>query len=176
MRFSSIFCSFNDLYHQTTQTANKLRIYLLCYYTRVILKNQLFCYFSAIVYYSIFFLILQILIKTYTHSCTSFVFYIKLWYNVMYKDWKGVFKMTRGRICSMHEFCTDCPDRKPCTMRLLFYSNEKYVQACKKSLTFAIRLESIGFSGILTSVIISIILMDKRRKKELELYPTYSVN
>lgn len=84
--------------------------------------------------------------------------------------------MIRGQICSKHEFCTDCPERKPCTMRPLFYSKKKYEECCKKSLVFAILRESMGSSGTFISVAITIMLMNKRREKELELYPTYSAD
>ena len=85
--------------------------------------------------------------------------------------------MTRGQICFEHEYCTDCPERKDCTVRPTFYSEEQYQEWRSQTLTDAKRIaEMLGFNSqiIPFGLDSGIKMMDKRRAKELELHPTYS--
>lgn len=85
--------------------------------------------------------------------------------------------MTRGQICFLHEYCTNCPERKDCTIRPLFYSEEKY-QAWKDQALFIFRASlhdlNVDDRLITAGADIGFDMMDKRKARELELYPTYS--
>lgn len=84
---------------------------------------------------------------------------------------------TRGQICFSQEFCTNCPERKNCKVRPLFYSDKQYEEYWTKTLNIS---KQIAISMQIPKNVIPIGLdlgkkmMDKRRKKELELHPTYS--
>lgn len=86
---------------------------------------------------------------------------------------------TRGQICFSQEFCTDCPERADCSIRPLFYSDKQYEEYRNKTLNIS---KQIAISMQIPKDVIPIGLnlgmkmMDKRRKKELELHPTYSNN
>lgn len=85
--------------------------------------------------------------------------------------------MTRGQICFLNEYCTNCPIRKNCTVRPIFYSEEEY-QAWK-DLSFAnmkalLNGLNINPNFISSGADLGFDMMDKRRAKELELHPTYS--
>lgn len=85
--------------------------------------------------------------------------------------------MTRGQICFLHEYCTDCPERKNCTVRPTFYSDEAYQKWKDQTIADASRVAKIsGYNqqSIILGMNFGIKMMDKRRAKELELHPTYS--
>lgn len=85
--------------------------------------------------------------------------------------------MTMGQICFAHEYCTDCPVRKECTVRPTFYSDEEYAYWRKTSLEATKKVALLmGFpeSCIPFGLDLGIQMMDKRRAKELELFKTYS--
>lgn len=87
--------------------------------------------------------------------------------------------MTNGQICFMNEYCTNCPIRKECTVRPLFYSENAYQKYRKETLAKSSLLaELMGFhkSDISLGLNVGMKMMDKRRTKELELHPTYSPN
>lgn len=80
-------------------------------------------------------------------------------------------------ICMMNEFCTDCPERKTCYKRPLFYKEKEFAEDLLQSSNLALSLSSsFGLSGpsmrfanfIFTSQ------MRKKQKRELEEHPTYS--
>ncbi len=83
--------------------------------------------------------------------------------------------MTNGEICFSQEYCTNCPIRKECTIRPIFYSDEEYdyyrQQTIHLSATIA---ENMGYSNPFNHLEAGVKLMDKRRAKELEEHPTYS--
>lgn len=79
----------------------------------------------------------------------------------------------------MQEFCTNCPERKDCKVRPLFYSDEQYAEyrqqvICKT--THLVSLMEFPKDAISIGLNIGISMMDKRRERELELHPTYSIN
>lgn len=84
--------------------------------------------------------------------------------------------MTIGQICLLHEYCTDCPERKVCTIRPTFYSDEEY--QCWKNQTLVTSIlvaKMLGFSALsIPFGEIGAQMMDKRRAKELELHSTFS--
>lgn len=85
--------------------------------------------------------------------------------------------MTMGQICFSHEYCTDCPMRIECSVRPLFYSEEKYQVYRKETLektAFLARIMGIPEYTISPSLNIGIKMMDKRRAQELKVHPTYS--
>lgn len=87
--------------------------------------------------------------------------------------------MRSALICFVHEYCTNCPQRKECTMRPLFYSDEEYTKWRIETMK---RTEEVAKDlGIYTSssplgIEIGAQMMDKRRAKELELHKTFSIN
>lgn len=85
--------------------------------------------------------------------------------------------MTKGQICFSQEYCTDCPERKSCTVRPTFYSEEKYQCWRNETLDQTARIAkvfSFPTQSIPLGMDIGVKMMDKRRAKELELHPTYS--
>ena len=86
--------------------------------------------------------------------------------------------MTKGQICFQHKYCTDCPIRVECDVRPLFYSEEEYNAYKKETLALSTAIaERMGFPKALfpSGFNAGMQMMDKRRKRELELHPTYSV-
>ena len=86
--------------------------------------------------------------------------------------------MQRSKTCEMHEYCTNCPARIGCGVRLGFYdSDEKYSEAVKTAnlLTLQLALAAgIDFCSCATEINNLGNLMDKKRRREKELHPFYS--
>lgn len=86
--------------------------------------------------------------------------------------------MTIGQTCFLHEYCTDCPERRNCTVRPTFYSDEEYQywrnQALKQGEMTA-KFLNFSNDAILIGLNIGVQMMDKRRKKEREIHPTFSL-
>lgn len=85
--------------------------------------------------------------------------------------------MTMGQICFAHEYCTDCPIRKECTVRPLFYSEEAYQKYRKETLektSFIAKAMGFPDSFISFGLNMGITMMDNRRKQELKIHPSYS--
>ena len=82
-----------------------------------------------------------------------------------------------GRICAENEYCTHCPARAECGVRLAFYDDDVYnmlsMEVFVRASAYA---ASLGFPAILipTEVSRNIKAMDKRRERELELHPSFS--
>lgn len=84
-----------------------------------------------------------------------------------------------AKTCQQQEFCTDCPIRGNCRIRLGFYeSDEKYSKGIETTnfLAFSSNMalgadfrSTMNAMGRFTSA------MDKKRKREKELYPLYSI-
>ncbi len=86
--------------------------------------------------------------------------------------------MTKGQTCFLQEYCTNCPLRAECGIRPLFYSEEAYNKYKNEVLSISTKVAAgLGYSKetIPMGLNIGIQMMDKRRKKELELHPTYSI-
>lgn len=84
---------------------------------------------------------------------------------------------TKGQTCLSHEYCTDCPLRVECNVRPIFYSDKEYQEYRKEILQISISIaRKMGMPDYLSRQYLndSMNMMDKRRSKELELYPTYS--
>ena len=85
--------------------------------------------------------------------------------------------MTDGQICFLHEYCTDCPLRRKCPRRPLFYSEQEDANWKKHTLDSTKRMALLlGFpsSTIEPGASLGVNMMDKRRSRELELHPTFS--
>ena len=87
--------------------------------------------------------------------------------------------MLSAQVCSNCEYCTDCPKRKDCAIRKIFYSESEYLKWRKEVIYSASALSSLIFPGSLYYEVsevsrIEVRIMDKRRDKELMLHPTYS--
>ena len=85
--------------------------------------------------------------------------------------------MTLSQICFQHEHCTNCPERINCTIRPLFYFEEKYQAWKDQSLCIMrIYLQDLNIDDrlIIAGANLGFDMMDKRKARELELYPTYS--
>ena len=88
--------------------------------------------------------------------------------------------MTIGQLCYSQEYCTNCPARKQCSVLPLFYSEKQYQDwrnsvakmfiHCTEPLHLPYAIVSAGLQTGLQMMV----LMDKRRKRELELHPEYS--
>jgi len=84
---------------------------------------------------------------------------------------------TIGQVCYSHEYCTDCPARKQCSIRPMFYSEKEYQNWRTTTFQTAQQFaQAIGFPHICIPLGLNVGLqmMDKRRKRELELHPEYS--
>lgn len=85
--------------------------------------------------------------------------------------------MSDGQICFLHEYCTNCPLRRECSIRPLFYSEQEYANWKQHTLDATKRMARLlGFppSSIEPGTSLGLKMMDKRRSKELELHPTFS--
>ena len=85
--------------------------------------------------------------------------------------------MTHGQICFQHEYCTNCPIRRECTVRPIFYSDEEYEEWRSQTLKISERIaKTMGYPHWMTSssIGIGIQMMDKRRAQELKEHPSYS--
>lgn len=106
------------------------------------------------------------------------LFYVNLCYNmyIKFKLQRSVF-MNLAVTCSLNEFCTNCPARKTCEKRILFYDEKKFNETLLKSNDLALSLAlSLGLSApsMRFSNFIFTLQMQKKRKRELEEHPTYS--
>lgn len=88
--------------------------------------------------------------------------------------------MQQSKSCQMHEYCTNCPARVGCIVRFGFYrSNEEYLELVKtvNILTLQIALANkMDFCSCAYEINNIGNSMDKKRNRELELHPQYSVN
>lgn len=85
--------------------------------------------------------------------------------------------MTNGQICFIHEYCTDCPIRKECAVRPIFYSDKDYELYRQQTLMYSsIIAKRLKFPNafIPAGLNIGLQMMDKRRAKEIKEHPTYS--
>lgn len=85
--------------------------------------------------------------------------------------------MTKGQVCLSQKYCTDCPLRKDCTVRSIFYSETEYFYWRKQAYDTTVKMASflsLPPTIIASGTICGIQMMDKRRARELELYPKYS--
>lgn len=85
-------------------------------------------------------------------------------------------KMTRGQECFTQEYCTDCPNRKVCTIRPTFYSDEAY-NAWKedtiKKFNIVTSLQGVPPFIAQMGKEMALSMMDKRRAEERRLHATY---
>lgn len=85
--------------------------------------------------------------------------------------------MAQSEVCSNQEYCTNCTIRKDCAIRRTFYS-EEYFKWRKESYDLIISTASKLFlahsSAIISGTLLTLQQMDKRRDKEMELYPEFS--
>lgn len=82
-----------------------------------------------------------------------------------------------GKICAEHEACISCPCRVECTIRPTFYDEAEYNFWRASAVAVAkLHLKALGYPPLLAQLGVqqSITMMDKRRQKELELFPEYS--
>ena len=82
--------------------------------------------------------------------------------------------------CEQQEYCTDCALREGCPMRRGFYrSDEQYVKDMALTNLLALILSTSSGMDAPTSMNGMNMFtddMDKKRKREKELYPLYSVH
>ena len=86
---------------------------------------------------------------------------------------------TIGQVCYSHEYCTDCPARKQCSIRPLFYSEPEYQNW--KTTTY-LKIEQFVkpfvtpslYASISFNVCLEMLSMEVRKQRELELHPEYS--
>lgn len=78
--------------------------------------------------------------------------------------------------CSQQEYCTNCPIRENCPVRLSFYrSDEEFSEDIGLTNYLALKISA---ETDLKSSIAAVLFrseMLKKRKREMELYPLYSV-
>ncbi|MCI9063316.1 MAG: hypothetical protein HFJ17_01755 [Clostridia bacterium] len=84
--------------------------------------------------------------------------------------------MSIAQTCMNHAYCTDCPSRKECTVRQCFYSQGEYDEMIDMIRRTTLRI--ISFMRVPPYVAnlqinTAIQMMNNRRKRELELHPTY---
>lgn len=88
-----------------------------------------------------------------------------------------VIESVKTTICTQQEFCTDCPMRIGCKIRQGFYDEDTYYTSSRDSniatLRYAVSIGMNFYSAIVT-INDGTIAMNKKRKREMELYPTYS--
>lgn len=87
--------------------------------------------------------------------------------------------MYNPEICLKHATCTNCPVRKNCMMRKLFYSPEQFEQTISitNSQTFALSIaKGMSHELALYGIRKCQTEMFKRRDEELKLHPTFSVD
>ncbi len=87
--------------------------------------------------------------------------------------------MLSAQVCSNCKYCTDCPKRKDCAIRKIFYSESEYLKWRMEVMDSANSLSNLIFPYSLyhqVSLIsrMEVKLMDERREEELKLHPTYS--
>ena len=111
---------------------------------------------------------------------SKFDFFFLLTYNMAILFFcKGCVNMLSVQLCSNCEYCTDCPKRKDCAIRKLFYSDSEYTKWKNEALNSSIALSNLIFPDFLYFSAVSLVrlelmFMDRRKEKELQLYPTYS--
>lgn len=80
-------------------------------------------------------------------------------------------------VCSFQEYCTDCPVRKGCTRRMLYYK-EEYLEILKianiSTIRFLCTYQKMDFLTAISMIDKFCKDDDKKRQRELELHPTYS--
>lgn len=85
--------------------------------------------------------------------------------------------MRISQICMAHKYCTDCPSRKECTVRPIFYSQSEYDEMIGEMRMVTSRATAfMGIPPYMANFQIeqSIQMMHTRRDRELTLHPTYS--
>lgn len=84
---------------------------------------------------------------------------------------------SKGQICREHNECTDCPIRKICNIRGVFYSDAAYedlIQDTVSLSTIVLRLQGVPESAIQNAIQSTLRVMNHRRQVEVQLHPTYS--
>ena len=85
-------------------------------------------------------------------------------------------KLTMGQECFTHEYCTNCPNRKVCTIRPKFYSDQAYntwKDETVRKFNIITSLQGIHPFFAEMGKNIALNMMDKRRAEERRLHETY---
>lgn len=86
-------------------------------------------------------------------------------------------EIIHAKTCMLNDYCTDCPYRKDCSIRKLFYSDDFHTSLSKMSATADSILLRFGYSHSTTFFAHSQFReeINKKREREMELHPTYSI-
>lgn len=80
--------------------------------------------------------------------------------------------------CKENEYCTNCPSRFGCETRLSFYSEKEYLENVELTSFLAIKMGiamGMEYNDCVKENNKMVNKMNKKRNRELELHPTYSV-